>query len=1059
MFKRLKLLFSLFFLVFYSILAFAQEFSVTGIVNDAGGEPVPGVTVIEQGTTNGVITNLEGQYLIKVSSTDATLEFRSVGMQSQIVPVNSQSQINIILQAEVYTFNEVVVTALGISKETKALGYSVTAVNNEDLTEAGDKNMLTALQGKMAGVNITSSSGAPGASTRIMVRGVSSLSGSNQPLFVIDGVPANNSQSGSVSINGGTDFGNKINDINMDDIESVSFLKGASGTALYGSRAANGVIIINTKKGASQTKARISYTGGMGFEKPLRLVKYQNEYGQGIFGNHVLYENMSWGPAFDNQYRPWGNMVDDSIRVKAYRALDNNVEEFFDLGFSTNHALSVSGGNDQTTYYISYSNVCWDGIFPTKSDSYKRHNFSVRGSQKISKGIQLSGSLNYLHKNNSYVPTGQGDASVYNQVMQTPRDISLLEQEDINLIWNTIDNHYSLYTVNPWYILYNDGNKNTENRIYGNLEVNAILPFQINAIWRLGADVSSENREEWREAIRPSGNNEQSSVFDPGMRSRSFSELQQLNSDFILTWEKQFQDFGINIMAGQSVNERKSTGFATSVSYLSLEGFPTLSNSLESPSSSEASAMVRNLGIYGGMDLSYKSILYLAGTIRNEWSSTLPVKNNSYLFPGINASFVFSEILQDKMNFISFGKLRASWAMVGNDAPPYYVNPIYQQAGHSDGYGYFSFPTSTAVNSYEVGNYIGNPDLRPEMTTEFEVGLDLRLFRNRLFVDGACYYKSTKDLIWASPMATTSGYSTQMQNLGEMINYGAEILLGITPLKRNSFEWRITTNFTRNFNELVALNSQMEKAELNSLRVDAGQQISWLAIPGMPVGVFEARAPMYTEDGKMLVDNQGLPIADSDLKIYGNSQYKFYGGVTNTFILGGFSVNASIDYRIGGIMYSRTKDITLWAGTVPETLYNDREPFVVPDAVYETGRDENGNPVYSENTIPIDRIKLVEYWGNGGVELDGASLIDKSFVKLREVSLGYNLPEKYLESISVSKVYIGISGKNLFLWTPKDQYYIDPELSTFGNDLLADFGEYGAQPSVRSLSFNVKVDF
>ncbi len=1045
--------------VFLMPYALAQEVSVSGVVTDVDDIPLPGVSVIEQGTDNGVITDLNGKYTIKASSPKAVIEFRFVGMETQSKPISGQAIINVVLKTALFDVDEVVVTALGISKETKSLGYSVTSVNSDELTKGADKNMLNALQGKVAGVNITSASGAPGASTRIMVRGVSSLSGSNQPLFVVDGVPVNNSQSGSSSINGGTDFGNKVNDINTDDVESVSFLKGASGTALYGSRAANGVIIITTKKGRKNQKAKVSYSGGVGFEEPLRLVKYQNDFGQGIFGDHVLYENMSWGPAFDDRFHPWGNIVGDSIRVKSFRALPTNVADFFETGLSTNHAISVSGGNQQTTYYVSYSNVFWDGIFPTKSDSYAKHTFALRGSQEISPKMKVSASINYINKANSYVPTGQSNASVYNQIMQTPRDISLLELDDQDVVFNNIDNHYSLYTVNPYYILYNNGNKNQEQRIYGSLELNYNVPFDIVATWRFGGDISNENIVSWREVIRPDGNNKFASVFDPGARSRSFGNVQQLNSDVILSWQKTIKDFDLGLMAGQVINERKSTGFATGVSYMGTTGFSHFSNSLESPSSVESSSMIRNVGVYGAADISYKRILFLSATARNEWSSTLPEKHNSYFFPSISASFIFTEVMPSASNFLTFGKLRASVAQVGNGAPAYFVNPVYQQAGHSDGYGGFSYPTSTGVNSYELGNFIGNPELKPEMTTEYEVGLDLRMFQGKIGLDVAFYNKSTKDLIWASPIAYTSGYSFQMLNLGEMENYGFEGLLTFIPVKTKSFTWEISANFTRNFNKLKSLTPQLEKAELNALRVDGGQQISWVAIPGEPVGVFQARTPAYTSDGKMIVDNQGLPKAAEDLKTYGNSQYKYYGGINNNFTYKSFSFGFMFDYRIGGLMYSRTKNITQWAGTVPETLYNNREPFILPNSVYEIDRDDNGDPVYAENTIPLDRVKLVEYWGNGGSELDGASFIDKSFVKLREVTIGYGLPSNWFNKTPIEKLYIGVSGKNLWLWTPAGQTYIDPELTTFGNDLRADFGEYGAQPSVRSVSFNLKVDF
>ena len=354
---------------------------------------------------------------------------------------------------------------------------------------------------------------------------------------------------------------------------------------------------------------------------------------------------------------------------------------------------------------------------------------------------------------------------------------------------------------------------------------------------------------------------------------------------------------------------------------------------------------------------------------------------------------------------------------------------------------------------------MANDELKPEITDEYEVGADLRFFKNRFSIDFAAYSKSTTDLIWAAPVAYSSGYSRQMQNLGKITNYGIESLITVYPVRTNRFEWEFSINFTRNYNRLDYLNNQLEEAELNALRVDGGQQISWLAIPGMPIGVFKARGPEYTNDGKMVVDNQGLPIADEDLAIYGNSQYKYYGGVGNRFTWKDLSLSFRFDFRKGGIMYSRTKDITLWAGTVPQTLYNDRKPFIIPNSVVEIEEDEQGDPIYVENTKPIDAVNLVSYWGSGGSEIDGASLIDKSFIKLREVILSYGLPEDLLDHLPFENAELSLIGRNLLVFTPSDQTYIDPELTTFGNDLLADFGEYGAQPSTRSLTINLRIIF
>jgi TonB-linked SusC/RagA family outer membrane protein len=1037
-----------------------QPIKVTGIVTGASDRlAIPGAMVLVSGTDFRTITNLEGAYSIDVPSGNDSLEFRFVGMETQRVAIGGRNSIDISLEQALVEVKEVVVTALGITREAKSLGYSVTAVNSESINESGSRSVLNALEGKVAGVNITSASGAPGASTRIMMRGVSSLTGSNQPLFIIDGVPVSNSQSGSSSINGGTDYGNKVNDLNPDDIESVSILKGASGAALYGSRAANGVIIITTKLGKRNTRSQLSFNSSMTFEKPLRLVQYQNEYGQGIYGDAVLYENMSWGPHFDNRFRPWGHEVDNSLRVKAYRPLPDNIKEFFETGRSYNNSLSMSGGNEQTTYYFSYSNITWDGIFPTDADSYAKHSISLRSSHQVFKWFKSTGSFNYIKKINSFVPTGQGEQSVYNQVMQTPRDISLRELADLTETWNTIDNHYSLYTVNPYHILENNGNRNNEDRLYGSFDFD-FTPLKGFALkWRLGADVSNEHRKTWRSRVEPQGNNQFSSVFDPGSVSEGSIYQMQINSDLLATWSKAFKNWTIDLMAGHNINNREAQALNASIQYLSINGHYNLSNSIEKPNASDASLMQRMVGIFGSADFAFKSMLFLSLTGRNEWSSTLPLENNSYFYPGVNLGFIFSELFSSPGRFLSYGKIRASWARVGNAAAPYQIYSVFQQGFHSDGYGYFAYPLVNGVNSYDVGDLMTNEHLKPESTDEFETGTDLRFFNNRFFIDFTYYYKVATDLIWPVPVPYSSGYMRQMQNLGKITNKGIESKVGFTPVKSKRFEWEVIFDLTRNYNKLNYLNNQLESAELNALRVDGGQQISWLAIPGMPIGVFKGRAPKYTEDGRMIVDNQGLPIADDELKIYGNSQNKYFGDVGNRFTYKAMSLSFRVDFRQGGLMYSRTKDITHWAGTVPATLYNDREPFIIPNSVVEVEEDENGDPVYVENTKPIDDVSLISYWGNGGSEIDGTSLIDRSFVKLREVVLSYSLPKKALEKIKLSKLDISVVGNNLLLFTPAGQTYIDPELTTFGNDLLADFGEYGAQPSTRSLSLNLQITF
>ncbi len=1036
----------------------AQNWTVNGYVTSDQGDTLPGVTVFTVGGKTGAITGPDGYYSIEAKSSYDSIKFSFVGYQSVQLPIKGRKTIDVQLQPEVYAVEEVVVTALGITRESKSLGYSATAVDGDELSESSERSMLNALQGKVAGVNISSASGAPGASTRILLRGITSLSGSNQPLFVIDGVPVLNNTSGSTSINGGSDFGNKINDISPEDVASVSILKGASGTALYGSRAANGVIIITTKKGQFNTKSKVNFSSSVGFEKPLRLVEYQNRYGQGLSGNLILYENTSWGPKFDNKIHPWGHTVDNSVRVKPYSALPDNVEEFFETGRNIKNSLSVSGGNESTSYYFSYSNVFWDGIMPTNADSYKKHAISLRSSHKFSKRFDISTSINYIKKQSRFVPTGQGEESVYNQVMQTPRDISLRELDDIDSKWNNVDNYYSLYTVNPYFVLNNNAAEYDENRAFGSLELKGTLTDNLSVLWRSGADVAFENQNEFKEIIDPEGNNEQAFVLELGEIYKLRRERQQLNSDLLLTHNIDIVNFNINTVLGTSLNERKESYVNLRGENLLTENFNNISNLLERPFGNEYIDLKRNVGLFGNISLSFKEFLYFSFSGRNEWSSTLPVENRSYFFPGANVGLILTDLFPNlKGKTVTFGKIRASWAKVGNDTDPYMLNNVFVKASHSDGFGFLGYPI-LGVNSFENSDLLRNNQLKPEMTTEVELGADLRFLKNRLSLDFSYYDRKSTDLIWNTPIPASSGFKNQVQNLGRISNYGVEALLRIVPVRNSKITWEVLLNYTRNFNKVDYLNSSIENAELNALRVDGGQQISWGAIPGYPVGVYKVRVPKYTANGKMVVDNKGLPIADEELKVVGNSQYKHYGGFTNKIYLGNLMFSFRFDYRIGGTMYSRTKNISQWAGTVPVTLYNDREPFVVPNSVVEIV-NEKGETEYVDNTTPINPETLVEYWGNGGELIDEASLLDKSFVILMEIIISYKIPRSLYSKLPISHISLAAIGRNLWLWTPNDQTYIDPESTTFGNDLRADFGEYGAQPTTRSITFSLKASF
>jgi len=1058
--KKLFLLIVLFvFISGYTL--FAQAVVITGTVTSSvqGEGAIPGVTITVKGTTVGAITDINGKFAVTAPQNATALVFSYIGMKRQEVVIGGRKVIDVIMEPDILGLNEVVVTAIGIKRSEKSLGYSATQIKSDEIAATHDRSALNSLQGKVAGINISSSSGAPGASTRVFLRGYSSLGRSNQPLYVIDGVPVSNGAIGSTDINGGTDFGNRANDINPDDIESINILKGASGTALYGSRATNGVIIITTKSGGDRQGkgAKVELSSSISFDNVLRTPLFQNEFGQGWYDGTLaanLEENGSWGPKFDGKTRIWGHNVDNSQMIKPYVALKDNYKDFFDIGKTYNNSISITDGTEKSSYYLSYSNVNSDGIMQSPADSYKRNTFSLNATTKFFKNFTSSAVFNYVNKKSSFVPTGQ-DQSVMDGLFQTARDISIVDQKDYNNKFNNVDNYFTVYAQNPYFVLNEHGNTMTENRIYGNIAFNyQMLPW-LNITLKAGTDVSNAQLKQWRSIVKSVRANYNDDV---GRVSESSYFSQEINTDFFLTINKPFGDnFRLNGILGHNFNQRAARNQSAQVLGLDIPKFYQLSNSSATPTVDEFSSKRRLIGVYGSIDLSYKDYLFLNATARNDWSSTLPVSNRSFFYPSINISFLVSDAFPSIQKILSYGKLRAGIAQTGNDADPYLINSVFTQTAISDGYRSLLFPLPNGVNGFTIANTIGNPQLTPEIATEFEIGTDLRFLKNRFAIDLTVYNKTVKDLIWPATIARSTGYSSQTLNLGEISNKGIELLVTVVPVKTNNFEWRVAWNFSNNKNKLVKLTEGLDQISLGGT-----SRLGFVARPGQPIGLFEGSVQEYDPDGRIVVNNQGLPVAATDKVIYGNAKYKYITGVNTSIFYKGLTLSATLDIRQGGLMYSRNSELLQFTGNAPVTTFNDRQPFIIPNSVIKID-DGAGNISYVENTVPIagssNNWNLYYNQTYGGGNFERAFMFDKSFVKLRDVVLSYNLPKKLISKISISNAVISLSGRNLLLWTPSDNTFVDPELTTFGNDLAADYGEYGATPSTRTFTASLKITF
>jgi TonB-linked SusC/RagA family outer membrane protein len=1038
--------------------SWAQERTISGTLLSAeDNSSLPGVTVMLKGTNTGTTTNMDGNYKLSVPSEGGTLIYTFIGMATQEVEIGTRSVIDINLAVDARQLTEIVVTAQGVEKDVRSLGYSASVVNSEEITRGRTSDVMSSLQGKIAGVNITTNSGAPGASTKVILRGYSSIAGNNNPLYIVDGVPINNSSNNfnsttsSTDVNRNQDFGNRANDINPDDIESITILKGASATALYGSRAANGVIVITTKKGSSVDGLKVGFTSSSTFSKPLRLPQLQNKFGQGWSGHYASEENGSWGPRLDGEERLWGNVVNNSQQLRTFESRDN-LKDFYETGTSYINTLSVSGGNQMATYYLSYGNVNENGIVPGDADKLVRNSISLRGTLKGEK-LNLSTSINYSSKKQSVITTGQGGSgtTTFQELIQTPRDHSLVDFKDYNDPFNNLDNFHTQYAQNPYWSINENGNRFNEDRVYGKIGLTYNFTDWLNATYRIGADIANSQIKDWIAIANTTPGSPNGSVTNiPGQVMDQTRYARELDHSFMLNMYKNLsKDLSISGLVGMNINERYFRNQTQSVSGLDIPEYYNISNSSSTPVVTTAESLRRLVGVYGQVEAAYKDMLFLTVVARNDWSSTLPVNNNSFFYPGANLSFVFTEATDALDGILSFGKIRASWGQTGNDAAPYAVESVLIPGQVGLPFGSINLPFN-GVNGFEVSNVIGNPALQPEITSEYELGANLQFFNNRFGIDVAYYDRSTTDQILRVSVPVSSGYTPQTKNIGEVSNKGIELLVTATPIKTSNFSWDLSFNYTKNNNKVVSLTDGLDKLVLHS-----AYGIEMRAEPGKPMGVIYGHTEATTDAGEIIVNGAGIPTVAADKVEYGNVNPNYTMGLSSAMNYKNFRLNIGLDYRDGGIMYSYTQRLTMFVGNATNTLYNDRKPWIVPNSVVD-----NGDGTYSENYTAIDYSNVNNFHNQSSNNARSKDhMHSKTFLKLREVSLGYTFPKTLLDKTPVNSLSLTVIGRNLLLFTPESNNLIDPESTTFGNDLLGEFGEFGVGPTTRSLGVSLKATF
>lgn len=1058
-------------LVLSTGMALAQT-TVTGkVVSQEDGEPVIGASVKIAGTKTGTVTDVDGNFILPNASKDAVLEITYLGMETQ--KVKASAKMKIVLVSDSKNLDEVVVTAMGITRNEKTLGYAATTVKSDEIVGARTTNVADALSGKVAGVQVNATSADPGSVSNVVIRGYGSINGSNQPLYVVDGVPLQNNM---VSGQGKNISTGGISNISPEDIASMTVLKGAAATALYGSRAANGVILITTKTGA-KGQARnytINYSGSVQARMVSCLPDMQNSFGQGWNGRQTFIENGSWGPALDGSLQVYGPEWNHQQLLHPYKALKNNVKDFFEEGWSQNHNVSLSGvsKSGEMTYYLSYSYTGDDGIMPGDKDTYKRNTLAFRNTYQANDWCKLSSSFNFARSATDAVGNFQG-TSVVDGLYELPRDVSLLDKKDLSSPFNTPEAYFTPYGItNPYWALANNYNHTDAKQINGKIQADINPIKDLTLTYRFGFDYTDYDSKTGYPQIAlddklitddkgyaPSHMNQSGYVW------ARYGRTYEFNHDFMANYKKKFFDdkLDLAVIAGVNMNERSYTHMTGEADDLTFEtGFWQLSNGATKKTLSEYQTKRRLIGAFGDVTLGWNDMLYLDLTARNDWSSTLPIDKNSFFYPGATLSWIFSKVIPEN-KVLTFGKARVAYGKTGNDADPYLTGASYSQASIRGYYdlGISKFPMN-GKNSFLLGNTKGSNSLKPEMTTEIEVGLNLQFFMGRIGLDASFYNRTTDDQIFTLPVDPATGYYYQVTNFGSVRNRGVELLLTTVPVQTKNFKWELGFNFSKNWNKVLEMPASLEGGRVSIYDYSSGNDAVYMyAEEGKPMGEFYTYLPQYTEDGKVIVDANGQPVIGTQVEDTGkNMNSDWTGGVTTALTYKGFTLSAALDVRKGGYMFSRTKNLMQFTGNGTITTYNDRRPFIIPNSVVKSG------DTYVENTTPIYQTdgSYQKYYndygyGNGGE----AYLLDRSYVKLRNISLTWNLPRLWTSKLSLSNVALTVFCNNVFTWTASSNTFIDPETTTISQssygDLATQFGEMYSNPSCRTFGANLSVTF
>jgi TonB-linked SusC/RagA family outer membrane protein len=1039
--------------------ALAQEASITGIITDSlTSETLPGVSVIVKGTLNGTASDMNGKFEIKLrdgnnvirEGNNAILVFKYLGYKEKQIAIAGSSVINVSLSPETNAIKEIVVTALGISQEKKKLGYAVQEIKGEKLTIARDNNFLNNLSGNIAGAQVTGSSGGVGSSANIILRGYKSLTGTSQPLFVIDGIPYNNSSGNIGEGNTQADYGNAASNINPDDVESISVLKGAAATAIYGARGSNGVILITTKSAKNRKDNQIKglgvdYNLNVGFETPFVVPKFQNKYGQGKKGQFQwvdgngggIYDDydQSWGPELDN-----GLLIDQFTgKAQPWVSQKNNYQDFLQTGRVMTNNIALSGANDKGYLRASYTNFDQKGMIP--NNDLKKNTVSVNAGADITEKFNVSSVITYVNERS----TNRSKVGYGNETSGYDNPLNQFIWGGRNLDWNYLKDHYQVtnpdethsqinwlgyYSNNPYWLINKNTNSFQRDRYTGSLALRYKLAPWLTAQGRLLSDFYTQQIKE-RTAIGTWG-----AIQSLGGYNQTDASRGELNKELLLFLNT---DLSTKISVDATVGANQRTDKVQN-NYLEVQGLfkedvYSTDNAINSPIETNFISNKRINSLFGSANVTYNRAVSLGGTYRTDWTSTL-VKGNPFSYYSVSGTWSFTETFKFAKWF-SFGKVRANYAKVGSDVAPYSLYNVMNKGDKFDGVYPFTNPTI----KYD-------PNLQPEDTKSIELGTELKFFQNRLGLDITYYNATTYNQIFTVGVSASSGYTGALLNGGSINNKGVEIQVYGSPIRNEKgLNWDILLNYTKNVNKVVEIDpsGRVKQYALSSL---FGTII--YAEEGKPFGTIYGYKMQRDAAGHIIVDSKGRPKTTSERYDLGNASPDFLASITNTFSHKNVMISFLIDSRIGGKIFSGTNFYGAYAGQFDYTLEGRDGTYIVPNSV----KEDPANPgQYLPNDI---QLSAESYWTSNSNRLD-EFVYDATFVKLRQATIAYKLPGTWVKKIKLQDITLSVYGRNLWLIHSKLPN-VDPE-TAFSPGTAGLGVEYIQAPSARTIGFSISAKF